>query len=113
MDIDYRRTGRTTQILKAMLKTKLHFAYFLSPNKAMAHLHFEMLKNILENNKNCPCCKQTIPTQELVVCNIYQEIRVGGKVFRFRNEDTFNFDLELRGLCYDIYRDHTCFERGL
>lgn len=99
-----RRTGRTTNILKAMMKSKFDYVYFISltPNE-----HRKMFIDLVVGDHIlfCTCCGQSVK-------NKYEEsfsrseIIYRGKVFRFVS-DKYDLVTNTKGMsAIDIYRDH-------
>lgn len=94
-----RRTGRTTRILKHMLKSKFDTVLYLARNNTMSKYHRDMFLKILDEMK-IPYVRRDTEIKVVVL----------GKRFIFRGEDQ-DFQSYLIGFpVIDIHRDHTCYE---
>lgn len=114
MDFDWRggsnrRTGRTTLIMKGMMKSSFDKIYFVSPTHSMAKTHMKMFEQLAMDKLDlfCPCCKKA----NMELNNSKMEIYIAGKTFCFRESDYMQ-SVHFRGSPQaDIYRDHTCYEQ--
>lgn len=96
-----RRTGRTTRMLKAALKSKKGIVFIIAPTLQIAKLCIipMFLYQLDMNNVDYTFVKSKL------------QVKVGNKTFVFTNEESLNDTSYYKGLNdYDIYRDHTCYE---